>query len=106
MEKMSESELLQWVINNHADSVKLVEDWDACRDGFAEGGELEEGYEKWKNPFAPIDVKFSIYLDEKWHTLGILKNQEMYGSNDVRKLGQMLNSLGVDWDWSKVESEE
>lgn len=106
MEKMTESELLNWVIGNHDDDVTLMEDWDACRDAFAEGGELEEGSENWENPFVPVDAKFSIFLDGKWRVLAILKNQDMYGENDVRNLGKIFNRLGVDWDWSRIEEGE
>lgn len=107
MEKMSKSEFMRWVIDNHADGCTLAEDWDACRD--AMGAELEDGYEKWGNPFDIYDdVVLSIRgTDGKWHKVGVIENQDMSDySCEVRQLGFMLNRLGIQWDYTPVESEE
>ena len=93
MEKMTKDELMKWVIANGEESATPDDDWDACYSAFAEGGELADGYENWKNPFTDSTIAVKVCdIEGNWHIIARFEHQNIYKPCESR---DMITSL---WD--------
>ena len=98
MEKMTKDELTRWVVSNHEETATLDDDWDACYSAFAESGELADGHENWKNPFADSTIVVKVCdIKGRWHTVAQFEHQAIYKPCESREmiLG-LMDILGVD----------
>lgn len=95
--KMNEKELMRWVIANREDNATPDDDWDACYSAFAEGGELEDGYEYWKNPFTDSVVSVKVCdIKENWHTIARFEHQNIYKPCESRDMiNRLTDVLGI-----------